>query len=673
MDSNKHTNDLIHSNSPYLLQHAHNPVNWVEWSENAFKKAKTEDKLVLVSIGYSACHWCHVMEHESFEDESVAKLMNDNFICIKVDREERPDVDQVYMNAVQLMTQQGGWPLNCFALADGRPIYGGTYFPKEQWINVLKSLHETYVNDKPKVLEYAGKLTEGVQQSELIEKSKVNEVFDKSKIDLLIQKWKQNFDFDNGGSKRAPKFPLPNNVEFLLRYAYQKNDSTVRNHVRLTLEKMAFGGIYDQLGGGFSRYSVDMLWKVPHFEKMLYDNGQLLSLYAQAYQFEKNPLYASVVEETIEWLTREMKDEEGGFYAALDADSEGVEGKYYTWSKGELKSILDNDFEWFSELYNVNELGYWEENQYILMRTSTIEDFAKKYGFKINEFEKILTETKNKLLKVRGKRIKPGLDDKKITSWNAMTIKGLALSGLALNNQKYISKAKAAGEWIVKHQMKNDDSLWRTRKGSVSKINGFLEDYAHTIDAFLTLYEVTFDERWLTKAMALLKYCQANFQDFETKMFYFTEKNTELVARKTEVNDNVIPASNSVMGNNLFKLGKLFRDEILISEAKQMLSNMYEYMPQYGSGYSNWALLALNFNEQFYEVAVMGEDALNQNLKLGEEYIPNKIIAGGKSSPLPFLHDKPTKSETLIYVCVDYACKAPVQEVQSAIQEIRKE
>jgi uncharacterized protein YyaL (SSP411 family) len=664
----KHTNELINSNSPYLIQHAHNPVNWVEWSQEAFDKAEKEDKLVLVSIGYSACHWCHVMEHESFEDEDVAKVMNKHFVCIKVDREERPDVDQVYMNAVQLMTQQGGWPLNCFTLPDKRPIYGGTYFKKDQWVNVLLKLHETYKQDKPKVLEYAKQLTDGVQVSELVEKIEVKDKFDPQVLDALIQKWKQNFDFDEGGGKRAPKFPLPNNYEFLLRYGHQNKDKTVLNHVALTLKKMAFGGIYDQLVGGFSRYSVDMIWKAPHFEKMLYDNGQLLSLYALAYQHDKNPVYADVIRQTISWLENEMLDMEGGFFSALDADSEGVEGKFYTWTKEELKQLLGADFDWFAEFYNVNNLGYWEHNQYILMRTHSNEAFAKDKGWQTEQFEEKLKNANDKLLAVREKRVRPGLDDKKLTAWNAMTIKGLALSGLALNEQNYIQRAVKTGEWILKHQLKGDGSLWRSRKSGESKIDAFLEDYAHVIDAFVALYETTFDEKWINHAKDLLVFTQKHFQDKSSKLFYFSKENTELIARKMEINDNVIPASNSVMANNSFKIGKLFHDKKMINDARQMLTNIYDQMPQYGSGYSNWALLALNFNLPFHELAIMGDDALKQREKLGEHYMPNMVIAGGNEDSIPFLEDKPKTDETMYYVCEGYVCKAPLKDLDGVLE-----
>jgi|SRR5690554_164508 len=669
----KHTNDLINSSSPYLLQHAHNPVNWVEWSEEAFKQAEREKKLVLISVGYSACHWCHVMEHESFEDEAVAELMNKHLICIKVDREERPDVDQIYMNAVQLMTQQGGWPLNCFALPDGRPIFGGTYFPKEKWMETIQKLWRTYQEDLPRVEEYAKQLTEGVINSELVEAVTPKEEFEESILTEMVQKWKQSFDFEEGGNNRAPKFPLPNNYEFLLRYGYQGKDNTVLKHTHNTLQKMAFGGIYDQIGGGFSRYSVDHLWKVPHFEKMLYDNGQLLSVYANAYQHDNKLLYKNVIDQTIEWLMREMRHADKGFYSALDADSEGVEGKYYTWTKAELKSILKDVFEWFSDFYNVNEIGYWENEQYILLRKFTKEEWCEKNNTSLPDFEEQLKAVHKKLNSVRDKRIRPGLDDKQLTSWNAITIKGLADAGLALQNNQYIEEAKLTAEWLVEHQFNAETGqLYRTRKDGKSKINGFLEDYAHVIDAFIALHETTFEKKWIDLAKSLVDFTIEHFYDDRSKMFFFTDKDTELLTRKLEVNDNVIPASNSVMAKNLFKLGKLYHSTLYNKMSKQMLSNLYDQLPSYGSGYSNWGLLALSITDEFYEVAITGENATEVRFELGANYIPNAVYSGGKKINTPFLQDKAFTKESTIYICENNTCQAPTQSLSEALLKLSK-
>ncbi|WP_240623440.1 thioredoxin domain-containing protein [Brumimicrobium aurantiacum] len=667
-----HTNDLINSSSPYLLQHAHNPVNWVEWSEKAFEKAKQENKLVLISVGYSACHWCHVMERESFENEEVAALMNKYLVCIKVDREERPDVDQIYMNAVQLMTQQGGWPLNCFALPDGRPIFGGTYFRKDQWMNVIQQLWNTVQEDEKRVLEYAEKLTDGVINSELVKPVEVKQDFDPIQLENMIQIWKKNFDFDHGGNDRAPKFPMPNNYEFLLNYGVLKDDRTLIKHTHFTLHKMALGGIYDQIGGGFSRYSVDHQWKVPHFEKMLYDNGQLLSLYAKAYTHQNELLYKEVISQTIDWLFREMRHENKGFFSALDADSEGVEGKYYTWTKAELQEILKDDFQWFSEFYNVNAQGYWENEVYILLRNHRKEEWCRENNITLEEFNEKLKLAHQKLNEVRAKRIKPGLDDKQLTAWNAITIKGLADAGLALNNSFYIQAAVDAANWILEYQWDEKTSqLLRTRKDGVSKINGFLEDYANVIDAFITLYEATFDIKWLETANKLTDFTIQHFYDEDSKMFFFTDKDSKLITRKLEINDNVIPASNSIMARNLFKISKFYYLSKYEEMAKQMLSNIYSQISQYGSAYSNWGILALAMNTPFYEVAITGSKSKEQRAILGKEYIPNAIFAGGNKMNIPFLEDKNFSKESMFYVCENFTCQAPTDSIKETLKKLK--
>lgn len=664
----QHTNKLIDSSSPYLLQHAHNPVDWVEWSEEAFQRAKEEGKLVLISIGYSACHWCHVMAHECFEDEEVADLMNKYFICIKVDREERPDVDQLYMNAVQLMTQQGGWPLNCITLSDGRPIFGGTYFPKKQWMQVIHKLQDVLEQTPSKVEEYAQQVTKGIVHSELVEPTTTPKEFDPDVLSAMVHNWKKNFDFEEGGNNRVPKFPLPNNYLFLLRYGRHFEDTTVINHVHRSLQKMGLGGIYDQLEGGFSRYATDRLWKVPHFEKMLYDNGQLLSLYATAYQHKKVPLYKAVIDRTISWLNREMLSEDHGYHSALDADSEGVEGKYYTWSKEELQEILADDFNWFSQFYNVNQLGRWENNQYILLRTQTTKEWCDANDISLEKFEKDLALAHKKLLKVRRNRIAPGLDDKQLTSWNAMVIKGLAESGLALQNNDYIEQSKKTAQWLIQNQYDSSTKcLYRTRKDGHSKINGFLEDYAHTIDAFIVLFEITFEKKWIDIATELMEHTIEQFYDKTSKMFFFTNKDTELLTRKMEINDNVIPASNSVMANNLFKLSKLLHTANYADMAKQMLSNVYHNMPKYGSAFSNWGILALGELAPFYEVVISGEDAQTVRQELGKHYISHAVFMGGSHWNTPFLENKEFHKKSTLYICERFICRAPTQSVDKAL------
>lgn len=671
-DKPKYTNQLIHETSPYLLQHAHNPVNWLPWGEEAFLKAQEEDKLVLVSIGYSACHWCHVMEHESFENEAVAKVMNENFICIKVDREERPDVDQVYMSAVQLMTGSGGWPLNCFTLPDGRPVYGGTYFPKDQWVQILQNLEYTYRKDKARMLEYADNLTEGVRQSELIEVKTEGIVFSREKLDEMMVNWKRSFDKNRGGGNRAPKFPMPNNYEFMLQYAWQTGDSGVLDHVYLTLDQMAMGGIYDQVGGGFARYSVDSLWKVPHFEKMLYDNAQLVSLYSHAYQWSKKELYKKTVYETLAWVYREMTSADGAFYSALDADSEGEEGKFYVWSEEELKSVLGDDFEFANAFYNINSYGAWEGN-YILTRSKSTEEVADSLELTLEQANQNLTRVNEKLFTQRNKRIKPSLDDKSLTSWNALMLSGYIDAYRVFGEKLFLDAALKNAHWLTKNQLKKDGSLLRTYKKRHSKIDGFLEDYAFTAEAFLKLYEATFDEQWIEKSARVTEYALEHFYDSSGGMFYYTsDLSSGLVARKMDLSDNVIPASNSAMARVLFRLGTLLDKRNYKDIAAQMLANVYDGMESYGSAYSNWGLLALNLTYPFYEVAVTGSEWQSKVKEIDTHYLPNMILLGGEKSDLDLLEGKFT-GETMIFVCVDKACQVPVSEVKSAVEQIKRE
>lgn len=667
----QYTNALIKETSPYLLQHAHNPVDWVAWSDDIFGRAQKENKLVLVSVGYSACHWCHVMEHECFEDEEVAALMNKFFINVKVDREERPDVDQVYMTAVQIMTQKGGWPLNCFTLPDGRPIYGGTYFPKEQWMHILKSLQHTFTNDHEKVVEYAEDLHEGIIASELISTKAENVKFQEAHLDELIQRWSNNFDSMQGGSSRAPKFMLPSNYSFLLDYALNSGNEKVMSHVELTLDKMALGGIYDQIGGGFSRYSVDMMWKVPHFEKMLYDNGQLLSLYADAYKVFEKPLYKRTVFQTVEWIEREMMADNGAFYSALDADSEGVEGKFYVWTEGELEAILEDDFPWVSDLYQVNQRGYWEEGNYILLRHESDAEFMKKMNWSLEELEANIARVNEILLSKRAEKIRPGLDDKCLTSWNAMMLKGLCNAYAVFKEESFLYLALKNAKWLTENQFREDGGLWRNHKGGKSNIEGFLEDYAHVIDAFIALYEVTLDENWLTKADELVAFVQTNFADEHSSMFFFTPENTTLIARKMEVNDNVIASSNSVMARNLFYLSKYFQNEAYEHQATQMLANVYDGMEMYGSGYSNWGMLLNHMVYGFYEFVTVGENASEKHADLLQRRLPKVLFAGTKKeSALKVFQDKPLVDEALVHLCTSGTCFMPQEDVDKAVKTI---
>ncbi|MBA4410863.1 MAG: thioredoxin domain-containing protein [Odoribacter sp.] len=674
MQHHNYTNKLIHETSPYLLQHAYNPVNWQPWGENALNQAKAENKLMLISIGYSACHWCHVMEHESFEDLEVAKIMNDHFVCIKVDREERPDVDHIYMTAVQLLTGHGGWPLNCIALPDGRPIWGGTYFQKENWIQALEAVAKFYAEKPKETQEYAVKLQQGIVQNSLVPISGESTTTDPLLLPSLLKKWQSSFDTNHGGTKSAPKFMLPNNWQFLLQAGHKFQDEKILNQVKLTLHKMAYGGLYDQLGGGFSRYSTDEIWKVPHFEKMLYDNAQLLQLYAEAYQTDQNPLYKQVVSETVEFLKRELLSPENGFYSALDADSEGEEGKFYTWAKLELEQILGADFNLFKEYYNVNSLGFWEHNQYILIRTDDNHSFAEKQQLSVADLETRIQNWKQLLLNERAKRIRPGLDDKILTSWNAMTISGLISCFKAFGNPEYLELALANASFLKQKLIGEKGRIFHSYKNNQAKITGFLEDYAFAIEAFISIFESTGQKSWLDEAQRLTKITFSDFYDERKSIFYFTANDQkDLITRTIEIHDNVIPASNSVMAKNLFRLSYLLDQPKCLKTAHQMLLLIITNISGYPSGYSNWSQLMLNMNGNYFEVAIAGENAISLLNELQKNYLPSVIFCAGTTEiGLPLLQNRYVSGKTLIYICQDKSCQLPVETVEEALAIIRR-
>jgi len=668
----KFTNQLINESSPYLLQHAHNPVNWYPWGEEALEKAKNENKLIIISIGYAACHWCHVMEHESFEDEEVAKFMNKHFIAIKVDREERPDIDQIYMNAVQLITGRGGWPLNCIALPDGRPIYGGTYYPKEQWLQMLEQLTAFVKQNPEKTEQQAQALTQGLQSSGLININNQDFKFSKDDLNTIFENWKRSIDYKNGGSKGAPKFPLPIGYQFLLHYNYLSNDDDALNAVITTLDKMADGGIYDQIGGGFARYSVDESWKVPHFEKMLYDNAQLVSLYSSAYQKTKNPKYKIVIQETLEFIERELTSKEGGFYSSLDADSEGEEGKFYVWTKSELIKVLGSKADLIIDYYNITEEGNWEHGKNILLATSNIKEIINKYQITENELTKQVFEAKEILLKEREKRIRPGLDDKILTSWNALMLKAYVDAYRVFNDEKYLDLAIKNADFINSNIKTEDNRLHRNYKNGKASINAFLDDYAFTISAFISLYQATFDEKWLIEANCLLEYTLSHFYNNTSGIFYYTSDiDPALIARKMELMDNVIPASNSEMAKNLFVIGKYLYNDEYIFKSEKMLNNVKQNALKSGAYFANWDILLAWFVSDPYEIAILGKDYKEKRIELDQNYLPNVFISGGKNEGTLSLHEKKNiKGQTTIYVCQNRTCKLPVTEVSKALKQI---
>ncbi len=674
MDSQefKFTNHLVHETSPYLLQHAHNPVNWYPWGKEALDKAKNENKLIIISIGYAACHWCHVMENESFEDVEVAEFMNQHFISIKVDREERPDIDQVYMNAIQLITGSGGWPLNCIALPDGRPFYGGTYFRKAQWLEMLSKINDYVKKNPEKAEEQARSLSYGIQSAEEIFKNPGNINYSGSSLDSIFSAWENHLDFKNGGHLGAPKFPLPVGFQFLLAYHHLTDNAEALKAVSITLDKMSDGGIYDQAGGGFSRYSTDEHWKVPHFEKMLYDNAQLVSLYSSAFQLMKSLQYKKVVTETLDFIGRELTSSEGGFYSSLDADSEGEEGKYYVWSHEEIQNTLGENAGLIAEYYNVTERGNWENSRNILFKSVSSAKIAEKYKISENDLLKRVAEANKLLLKERSNRVHPGLDDKILTSWNALMLKAYVDAYRVFDNNAYLEIALKSAEFINKKVKSEDNRLFRNYKNGNASINGFLDDYAFTISAFISLYQASFDEKWIHEAKDLMDYALAHFYNEENGMFFYTSDiDPALIARKMEISDNVIPSSNSEMAKNLFILGHYFYQDDYISKSDQMLKNVLETARQAGAYYANWDILLSWFINEPFEVSIVGKDFEVLRKELDKYYLPDVFLSGGKDEgTMSILDNKLIHGQTTIYVCRNKQCKLPVTEVKDALKQI---
>ena len=677
MKSSAHRNSLIHESSPYLLQHAHNPVNWHPWGSEILDKATRDNKLIIISVGYAACHWCHVMEHESFEDEEVAEVMNAHYYSIKVDREERPDIDMVYMSAVQLMTGSGGWPMNIVALPDGRPVWGGTYFKKEDWKRTLLQIAKLYKETPDKLHEYAEKLGEGLNSMQLIPQPQASE--SDLDLDLILEKLEQNFDWKYGGTKQAPKFVIPSNFEFLLKYAQLDKKDHIQDFIDLSLTKISFGGIYDHVEGGFSRYSVDEKWHIPHFEKMLYDNAQMLSLYSKAYAVTKNDWYRELISQSIDFIKKELTSKEGSFYSSLDADSldkDGnlKEGAFYTWSAEKLQELLKEEFPLFQEYYNINSFGKWEHNQYVLIRTEEDSTFLEKNQLSASEFKIIKKRWTSVLSNERNSRDKPRLDDKQLTSWNALMISGYVDAYKSLQDNTFLEAAIKNASFIKHKLLKPEGNLHRSYKNGESSINAYLEDYAFVIEAYIKLYEATFNLEWLKISKDLMDHCISQFHDPESGLFYFTSKKDQpLITRSYELSDNVIPASNSVIAQNLFKLSKYYHLNDYSNMSEKMIKTVTSQIKDYPQGYSNWLNLELNFKHNFYEVVIMGPNAQELLKEFNSHYLPNILIAGSEKADesLPLLEQRFKDGEDLIYVCTNGTCQLPVKTIISALELIK--
>jgi uncharacterized protein YyaL (SSP411 family) len=674
-------NHLAGQKSPYLLQHARNPVDWYPWGDEALAKAKAENKLLIISVGYAACHWCHVMEHESFEDSLVAKVMNDNFVSIKVDREERPDVDDVYMTACQLTTQRGcGWPLNVIALPDGRPIWAGTYFPKEQWIMVLEQFNDVRLNDPAEMEAYAAGLTEELVRRNSFSPSLVGdeEALNRQQISGAAEMVHAGIDLRLGGMAGAPKFPMPVLHEFLLAHHFYTGDEISLLAVTTTLDAMAAGGIYDQLAGGFARYSTDAEWLVPHFEKMLYDNGQLLSLYAHAYQATGQERYAEVVRQTVSFLENSLSDQNGAFYASLDADTEGEEGLTYVWTTDEIAKLLPDaqQASAFMAYYGMTKRGNWEGHNILYRGSVTPEKVAKSNGFlSVEVMDLQLRAAEKTLLAARDQRPQPGLDDKALTAWNALAVTGFADAFRALGEEAYRGRAVKTAEFLLDKMQEKDGRLNRNFKDGNSAINAFLDDYGLLAQACVDVYQITFEEKWLDRATALVAYTNTHFYEAETGLYRYTsDLDPPLVSGNIPTNDQVIPSGNSIMGRVLHQLGTLTADAEMVNRSRSMLTLIQPKLAESGPRfYANWGRLYLELMEPTYEVAIMGADAGTKRDLMSREYLPNALLLGGtKEGSLELLTNKLNPEETTIYVCLEKVCQLPVQEVDKALAQMRE-
>lgn len=668
-----YTNELIHESSPYLLMHAHNPVNWFPWGSKALANAEREHKPIIISIGYSSCHWCHVMERESYADTEVADFMNRYFIAVKVDREERPDIDQIYMDAVMLITGSGGWPLNAFALPDGRPFYAGTYFPKKQWLTLLNQIKHLYTTQLEELTLQAFTLTQGINNKEFINLSvDQSQSIDMKSYQSIFMQWQPLIDYESGGFTGVPKFPLPVTWEFLLQYYYITRDEKALKAVTVTLDSIAMGGICDRIGGGFARYATDKHWKVPHFEKMLYDNGQLLSLYAHAYQLTDRSLYAEIISETLNFVKNEMTHPLGGFYSSINADSEGTEGAFYVWTNQDMETLLGKDvFNILAAYYQLMPSGNWENGTNIIYTKEPAEEFAYKQGMTPASFRNLLADASEKIRNARNKRVRPSTDDKILTSWNALMMKGCIDAYRALGKEEYLTMALQNARFIEQWMIGAQHGLMRNFKDGSVSIPGFLDDYAFLIDVFIELYQVTFSIHWLEQAKALTDHTVKYFYSRDHQLFYYTSAQSEhLIARTMEITDQVTPSSNSVMAKNLYRLGVFFDSQNDRAMSINMLNKVRDETIHGGPYYANWANFLGMHLTILFEIAIVGEEALTRNLEMQRSFLPTSLFMGGDMENLPLLTSKKISGRTSIYVCRNRTCSLPVVNVDAALKQI---
>ncbi len=678
-------NRLANESSPYLLQHAGNPVDWYPWGDEAIKKARDEDKPILVSIGYSACHWCHVMERESFEDPETAAIMNRFFVNIKIDREERPDLDQIYMDAVQAIAGNGGWPLNVFLTPEAKPFYGGTYFPpvnlhnRPSWKSVLQNISTSFREKRTEIEEQANNLTHHIASAGFgVESHEISQQFLKQDIQTIYEQLMKTADRVEGGFGQAPKFPQTFSIRFLLQYYYYTGTLEALDQACLSLDKMIYGGIYDQVGGGFARYSTDSQWLAPHFEKMLYDNALLITTLSEAFQLTGKLQYKKVIGETMDFIQNELKSENGGFYSALDADSEGEEGKFYVWKKNEISEVLGEESDAFSTFYDVTERGNWEGKN--ILRIKNPQNLIQE------EKEWVW---KKKLLAVRNQRPRPLLDDKILSGWNALMITACckAFSAtcddtyrqLAMNGMSFLEK-KMKGEGIFHfyHSYKEKyGSMGAWEYGSEGKatIPAFLDDYAFLIEAYIQLQEITGDASFLIRAKELSYWVIEHFSEEETGYFYYTHnRQDDVIVRKREVYDGAIASGNSVMASNLLYLGIVFDLEEWKLRSARNVTGLKELILRYPGSFGVWATLLNGLTYQYYEIVLAGSPSKEKHLEFLKLCMPNRVFQQSSvtHSDLPLLRNKPVLGMSQFYLCRDYSCQQPVTEVAELFSLIKK-
>jgi uncharacterized protein YyaL (SSP411 family) len=671
-------NRLINELSPYLLQHAHNPVEWYPWGDEAFDRAKNEHKPVLVSIGYAACHWCHVMEHESFEDEATAAYMNKHFVCVKVDREEHPDVDNMYMDAVQAISGSGGWPLNVFVTPGRVPFYGGTYFPPRQafnrqsWMQVLEQMDHAWHNRQEEVTGQAEQMIAHLRQASAAPLQGAGAAWDIETCKLIADNLLKQADKEKGGFGRAPKFPGTMAISFLLEHNHFTGDEHALQQALLSLDAMLNGGIYDQLGGGLARYATDQAWLVPHFEKMLYDNALLILALCDAWMITKQQQYKTAIEEIIAFAERELKDVSGGYYCALDADSEGIEGKFYTWTWAEWMDAAGGNDEAVAAYFGVTEEGNWEGTN-ILHVPDTMATVAALYSIDLEELKARTITVKSKLLAKRGNRVRPATDDKCLLSWNALMNLALCKAGVALQEPKYITRAAEHMQWML-YSFTVNDYLVHVWKNNIARIAANLDDYAYLVQAMLQLSSVTGNEELILKAALLVNIVKNDFQQEGNDLFYYSSAaQQEIPVRKVDVYDGATPSANAFMANNLLLLGLVMERNDWLEQAKRMLYNMNVTVARYPNSFCYWGLLLQRYATGIKAITITGKGFEEMRADVQKEFLPQSFIVSSKKeiSELPLLENKKNADELYIFVCTEYLCNAPINDLESVIRFVK--